>query len=144
MQNRINKTCPIVLRKVNSQIQILAFRHPLAGNQIVKGTVEAGESLIQAAARELKEESGITAIANTYLGTWDAEYKNQIWGMHLMQVKGKLPESWTHTALDDGGHDFQFFWQDLNQTLDDQWHPVFVRAIDFIKQSIVSHNPEIQ
>lgn len=129
--NPINKTCPIVLRTINHKTQILAFKHPLAGNQIVKGTVEPGESFADAAVRELVEESGISATVDIYLGTWDSGYKNQIWGMHLMKVENELPEFWTHQALDDGGHEFQFFWQDLNQTLDNNWHPVFIHAIDF-------------
>lgn len=37
---RANKACPVVLRH-STELEILAFRHPLAGLQLVKGTVEA-------------------------------------------------------------------------------------------------------
>ncbi len=57
----MNKACPIVLREFNGTIEVLGFIHPLAGKQLVKGTIEAGESIEQACIRELKEESGICA-----------------------------------------------------------------------------------
>ncbi len=44
----IDKVCPVVLRKQNQEI--LLFQHPLAGIQLVKGTVETfDESYITAA-----------------------------------------------------------------------------------------------
>jgi len=54
------KACPILLRPGSSGAKILAFRHPSAGCQLVKGTVEDGESLEAAAVREMLEEGGIT------------------------------------------------------------------------------------
>jgi len=53
------KVCPIVVRVRDSQMEVLAFIHPCAGNQFVKGTIEAGEEPRQAAVRELREESGL-------------------------------------------------------------------------------------
>ncbi|WP_410001350.1 NUDIX domain-containing protein [Rhizobium leguminosarum] len=44
---------------MNQGLEILAFTHPSAGNQFVKGTVEEGERPQDAAARELREESGL-------------------------------------------------------------------------------------
>ncbi|MEF1341314.1 DNA mismatch repair protein MutT, partial [Vibrio rotiferianus] len=35
----VDKVCPLVLRNQNSEI--LLFKHPLAGIQLVKGTVES-------------------------------------------------------------------------------------------------------
>ena len=55
----IQKVVPVVLRVQNAETQILVFHHPLAGIQIVKGTVELNEMLEEAALRELFEESGI-------------------------------------------------------------------------------------
>lgn len=58
----IDKVCPVVLRKQNQEL--LLFQHPLAGIQLVKGTVETfDESYITAAKRELAEESGITKLS---------------------------------------------------------------------------------
>ncbi|WP_222034522.1 NUDIX domain-containing protein [Rhizobium leguminosarum] len=56
---KLEKTCPVVTRRMNQGLEILAFTHPSAGNQFVKGTVEEGERPQDAAARELREESGL-------------------------------------------------------------------------------------
>jgi hypothetical protein len=37
-----NKACPVILRRRN-QLEILLFEHPLAGVQLVKGTIERSE-----------------------------------------------------------------------------------------------------
>ncbi|WP_272972120.1 NUDIX domain-containing protein [Comamonas terrigena] len=54
------KACPVVIRGLGT-IEILAFEHPLAGLQLVKGTIEPGETSAAAALRELREESGLHA-----------------------------------------------------------------------------------
>jgi hypothetical protein len=36
----MKKACPIVLHNRNNHQEILVFNHPLAGSQLVKGTVE--------------------------------------------------------------------------------------------------------
>lgn len=51
-------SCPVVLIR-RETLKILAFEHPLAGLQRVKGSVEPGESTALTAVRELKEEAGI-------------------------------------------------------------------------------------
>ena len=70
--NFADKACPVMFRDASMQ-QILAFEHPEAGLQLVKGRIEPGENARAAALRELAEESGIvdTAIA-TDLGTWQS------------------------------------------------------------------------
>ena len=57
----IDKACPVVLRSPEGKCEILAFAHPSAGHQFIKGTVEASETPAAAALRELYEEAGITA-----------------------------------------------------------------------------------
>ena len=64
-----DKACPVVLRR-GQTLEILAFEHPLAGLQLVKGSVEPGEPTDVAAVRELFEEAGITATAKHALGEW--------------------------------------------------------------------------
>ena len=59
MQHYIHKVCPVILRQREESWQILAFRHPQAGTQLIKGTPEAGEQPESAVLRELAEESGI-------------------------------------------------------------------------------------
>lgn len=105
----IDKVCPVVLRKQNQEL--LLFQHPLAGIQLVKGTVETfDESYITAAKRELAEESGIThVISARYLCSWDSGFQNQAWHFVLCEC-ADLEDSWTFHTKDDGGHDFAFFF----------------------------------
>lgn len=100
----MNKACPVVIRKHNNELQFLAFQHPLAGKQIVKGTIEAGESVEQACIRELAEESGLQGKVLTYLGDWDANFDSQVWGFCLMEIEGDIPDTFSYFTLDDGGH----------------------------------------
>jgi 8-oxo-dGTP pyrophosphatase MutT (NUDIX family) len=114
--------------------QILAFRHPLAGFQLVKGIIEPGETAREAALRELQEESGIedSAIAQD-LGTWHSEHKGHVWSLQLCTFKPQLPDSWTHHCADDGGCDFKFFWHNVHDSASDDWAPQFRRALDAIR-----------
>lgn len=127
-----DKACAVVLSST-AGARILLFRHPLAGAQLVKGTIEEGETPSQAALRELSEESGIDAATVVGdLGVWDAEHLDQIWSFHLCQAKEPLPERWSHQTLDDHGHLFQFFWASLDQLPHADCHPVFSRALGFL------------
>lgn len=53
----------VVLRQSAERWQILAFRHPKAGTQLIKGTLETGERPEAGVLRELAEESGIAHAA---------------------------------------------------------------------------------
>jgi len=87
----MNKACPVVLRYNNNALELLAFKHPRAGKQLVKGGIKKGESLENACIRELQEESGVKAQVVKQLGTWEAGFKNQLWGFCLMHYEGVLP-----------------------------------------------------
>jgi 8-oxo-dGTP pyrophosphatase MutT (NUDIX family) len=131
------KACPVVLRRNQDRIEILAFRHPIAGWQLVKGSIELDEDAGQAALRELREESGVCdARIDSFLGTIEVNEPDQEW--HLFGCStGVLPDAWTHHTEDDGGHDFEFFWHPLDQSLGDQWHPAFKQTINFVRRKIV-------
>ncbi len=125
--------------------EILLFKHPLAGAQLVKGTVEASDvNLVSAAIRELEEESGIlpAQIQQTaYWGSWDSGFQGQYWHFVYCKVSegpelAALPEHWSHFAQDDGGHLFDFFWHPLSGPLPIDCHPLFIAAIAQIKQYI--------
>ncbi|MEG0636865.1 MAG: NUDIX domain-containing protein [Pseudomonas sp.] len=124
-----DKACAVVLSS-SLPPGILLFRHPLAGVQLVKGSIERGESPGQAALRELMEESGICAAAiKDDLGCWEASHLDQIWSFQLCAVQGALPERWSHQTLDDHGHVFDFFWASLEQLPLSECHPLFRRAL---------------
>ena len=132
----MNKACPLVIRINNDHIEFLAFKHPLAGNQIVKGTIERGESLEAACERELKEESGLTGKVVSNLGSWDTGFEGQVWGFCEIELDKAAEENWEHYCLDDNGHTFRFFWQALDSQLDENWHPIFKGAIEYVKSAI--------
>jgi 8-oxo-dGTP pyrophosphatase MutT (NUDIX family) len=133
--NAAHKACPVVFRDASMR-QILAFEHPAAGLQLVKGRIEPGEDARAAALRELEEESGIaptaTAIAAD-LGTWHSGHKDHVWSFHLCTFAPTLPERWTHLCEDDGGHEFKFFWHDVNEEPDEKWKPQYRRALEAIR-----------
>ena len=130
------KACPVVVRRIAGRTEILAFRHPLAGCQLVKGTMEDGETVERSAERELLEESGVVGAASNYLGTVQMSEPEQEWHFVVCDV-GKTSETWTHRTSDGGGLDFEFFWYPLDQEPNESWHPVFRRALAFIDQHIM-------
>ncbi|OOV92200.1 NUDIX hydrolase [Pseudomonas sp. MF4836] len=133
--SRIDKACPVVLRHA-AALQVLAFAHPLAGLQLVKGSLEPGEASAVAAVRELAEEAGIKGEVIADLGLWVAPQTGQRWAFHQCRVAPDLPDTWTHFAADDGGHEFRFFWHPLASEPSAQWHPLFQGALAFLRQRL--------
>ncbi|MCE1113900.1 MULTISPECIES: NUDIX hydrolase [Pseudomonas] len=124
-----NKACAVLLSSTPHP-RLLLFRHPLAGVQLVKGSIEQGEAPGAAAVRELWEESGIRgALIKDDLGCWDAGHQEQVWSFQLCEAMGPLPEQWVHQTLDDHGHCFAFFWAELDRLPLAECHPVFQRAL---------------
>jgi 8-oxo-dGTP pyrophosphatase MutT (NUDIX family) len=129
------KVCPIVFSDT-SLSRILVFRHPVAGVQLVKGTIEAGEQPATAALRELCEESGICdAIVDRDLGIWASGFEEQIWSFHVCSTRQTLPESWIHHTEDDGGLNLAFYWHIVDEKPQD-CHPVFQRALRYVVDCI--------
>jgi 8-oxo-dGTP pyrophosphatase MutT (NUDIX family) len=127
------KACPVVVRRGPSGDQLLVFRHPEAGVQLVKGTIERGEDPAGAALRELAEESGIRdACVIRNLGTWDAGYDRQVWAFLEMNVADVLPQEWTHRTNDAGGLEFSFFWHPFSIRPSNEWHRVHVDAFNYV------------
>lgn len=131
----VDKVCPLVLRKQNREI--LLFKHPLAGVQLVKGTVEPFDcDFLSAAKRELVEESGIELVnRTTYLGAWESGFQEQRWHFVLCECE-VLPEHWVFHTQDDGGHDFEFFWHEVAKDISSHAHPVFQRALEQVREFI--------
>ena len=127
-----SKACPVVLRDVDT-LEVLAFAHPLAGLQLVKGTIEPRESPADAALRELREESGLAGRVVGSFGYWQSGHLGQVWSFHLCEVAPPPPIEWVHRTEDDGGLDFRFFWHPLCAEPSELWHPVFRRALAHLR-----------
>ncbi|AEQ53044.1 hydrolase, NUDIX family [Pelagibacterium halotolerans B2] len=105
---------------------------------MVKGTLDPGEAPQGGAIRELYEEAGVEGLGVAAdLGTSALIAEGQVW--HFLRFEGeRLPESWTHHCLDDGGHDFAFFWHRLDKKPGDEWHAVFHRALAYLRSRVIS------
>ncbi len=131
---RTPKAVPIVLRATGESTEVLLFEHPLAGPQLVKGTVEPGESVSEAATRELAEESGlVSARCISDLGTWEQCPPGQVWHFREVLVEQELSETWSHFTTDGGGHTFRFFWHQLSEPAPPNCHPVYTAALAFLR-----------
>ena len=130
------KACPVLARQNEGGLELLAFRHPFAGTQLVKGTIQEDERPQDAAVRELLEESGIAAKgAPLSLGTSNGIVQRETWHFYLFPCQ-PLPDNWTHHCLDDGGHDFKFFWQPAEEYLEGDWPAPFIRALRFAASKV--------
>lgn len=128
---KVEKACAVVSRTSRNGLEVLAFTHPSAGKQFVKGTIEPGEPAGQAAERELREESGLTIRSPmVFLGTQAIGADAVPWHFFGYHERG-LPDAWTHVTEDDCGHTFAFFWHRIGLPLDRDWHPIFHEAFDF-------------
>jgi 8-oxo-dGTP pyrophosphatase MutT (NUDIX family) len=128
-----NKACPVVVRRRASRNELLVLRHPLAGVQLVKGTIEPGEDPGAAALRELAEEAGIlSATLGRHLGTWNTGHEGQVWALFEIWPASPPPDRWQHFTSDGGGHWFAFFWHPVDEPTTEAWHPLFRSALDYI------------
>jgi len=132
----VGKACPVVTRAAgHGTLDLLVFRHPLAGMQLVKGTIESGESAAEAALRELHEESGVKAAIAADLRSSTSIAAGEKWHFFHCSAEG-LAENWTHHTADGGGLDFAFSWWPLRRPATAEWHPVFVRALGYVAAAL--------
>lgn len=133
----VEKVVPVILRERDGITELLVFHHPNAAVQIVKGTVEPGENLTDAALRELAEESGIVSVTSVESkGSWFVEISNQTWNFFLCSTEEHLPDSWDFYTLDDGGLVYSFFWFPVHQPPGTDWHPIYQAALSQIRSFI--------
>jgi len=132
----VSKACAVPYRWSDHELEVLAFRHPLAGNQFVKGTVEHNEEPKVAACRELREESGLSLTTiPIMLGVQPVGNPSHQWGFFAFETRA-LPDRWDHWTGDGGGQTFSFFWHPLDQDLDEGWHPIFHEAFCTIRSAL--------
>ena len=105
----VRKAVAVVTRPRDQATEVLVFRHPLAGVQIPKGTVENEETIDAATLRELEEESGLVLNgAPRFIGTWqravgggpieDGPLEINEWHIGILKPNVQLPDQWTHDA----------------------------------------------
>ena len=105
----VEKAVAAVVRPVGADLELLLFRHPLAGVQLPKGTVEPGETCTAAALRELHEESGLhLSVKPQPIGVWNRYIPHRpgkgrvaqkhIWHIFALEVNNPLPNHWHHRA----------------------------------------------
>lgn len=142
----VKKAVAVVLRPGECTTEVLVFRHPLAGVQIPKGTVENLETVETAVLRELKEESGLVLTAKPkVIGIWsrtihtgpteDGPMEINEWHIAILKSDARLPDQWSHDAtgsLAEEGLTFDFFWLPVNETLSENLHPLYVETANII------------
>lgn len=136
MDSHKQKVCPVVTRERDGYTQLLLFRHPQEGVQLVKGSVEPGETTAAAALRELREESGIEdALIDFKMGEKIFPTYQQAWTFYKMKIEGAraLPDEWQFFAEEDGGLLFEFFWQSIHEALDTPYPDLYDEARLFIR-----------
>lgn len=135
----VNKALAAVIRQQDGKPELLVFRHPFAGIQLPKGTVETNESIEQATLRELSEESGISlSDQQDVVGTCesfvrggpkeDGPLEKHIWSITIFFVDQELPDKWRHKVEGEGlekGMLFEYFWLSIDASLPSKLHEYF-------------------
>lgn len=125
------KACAIVPHPGGAPLRLLAFEHPQAGLQLVKGTLRPDEPPLHAARRELCEETGLVARSGLMLGETADIVPGQLWHFALLRVAPPVAERWRHNCADDGGHVFDCQWRALDGAA--PFEGRFARAWDWVK-----------
>ncbi len=130
----IEKACAVALHPDGTPPRVIAFDHPSAGTQLVKGSIRAGEPPLKAAARELWEETGLSVRSGLSLGQSGAIVPDETWHFALLRVVPPVLERWSHATVDDHDHMFACFWQPLAGQ--HRFQGRFGRAWSFIRESL--------
>ena len=120
------------MQRSRGRTEVLVFQHPVAGTQLVKGTLEKGEDPMAGALRELSEESGLRALAARPLGSCPIGRDGVIWSFWLCEVTAP-GAGWSHQTLDDHGHVFRFHWHDMGTPDPADMHADFRAALAFLR-----------
>jgi len=141
----VEKACACVVQRG----RLLLFEHPTAGVQIPKGGIERGELAIDAAVRELREESGLSLASKpSYVSTLEFERPPkpgvhggkvtwQRWILFRLDTEETLPERWQHAAIggpDEDGLIFDFFWHPLDRSPTEMYPGIDARYVAAIEE----------
>lgn len=142
----IQKACPIVLQHRSDGVYVLVFRHPLAGNQLPKGTVDLGETPAVTAVRELHEETGLQGIVVRqidFLVSYvpddrePALWRNE-WHIFLMDCPDAPQGEWDHAPWGSPEEEellFHCWWQKLGDPYQD-YYPSFRRVLTMLEDHL--------
>lgn len=113
-----------ITREWEGRIQVLVFEQNTlgAGIQIPKGTVEDGETPLEAVLREMVEETGLTnlkvkgLIAQDYAEHYSGAIHKRYF-YHLLSNESR--PTWQHnpTGLNEGNLRFTFYWIEENDNV---------------------------
>ncbi|AJK87386.1 MULTISPECIES: NUDIX hydrolase [Lysinibacillus] len=119
----IEKAFGYITREHGEQIQVLVFEQNTvgAGIQVPKGTIEEGETPLEAVKREMLEETGLTTLV--VQGLIAQDYFNHPSGVlqkryfYHLTISGETKETWQHypTGLNEADLLFSFYWISAEQ-----------------------------
>jgi 8-oxo-dGTP pyrophosphatase MutT (NUDIX family) len=125
-----------VIRERAGGRDLLVFDHPEEGTQIPKGRIDRGESTMEAAARELVEESGLDLEPYRYIGylhrSFDhpgtGETVTEDWHLWAFRAPAGVGDTWTHFPEEEG-MEFSFRWLPLDGLASSEVHPYFTDVV---------------
>ncbi|MCE4044228.1 NUDIX domain-containing protein [Lysinibacillus fusiformis] len=119
----VEKAFGYITRERGEQIQVLVFEQNTvgAGIQVPKGTIEEGETPLEAVKREMLEETGLTTLV--VQGLIAQDYFNHPSGVlqkryfYHLTISGETKETWQHypTGLNEADLLFSFYWISAEQ-----------------------------
>lgn len=119
----VEKAFGYITREHGEQIQVLVFEQKTvgAGIQVPKGTIEEGETPLEAVKREMLEETGLTTLVVQELIAQD--YFNHPSGVlqkryfYHLTISGETKDTWQHypTGLNEADLLFSFYWISAEQ-----------------------------
>jgi len=120
----IPKVLAYITREGPAGREVLVFRHrdhPEAGVQIPGGTIDAGETPVDALHREILEETGLKSLRvirqvakEPFHATWRNEWQER--NVFHLEAPAGCPGTWTHSVTsgqEDKGLVFVFSWMTL-------------------------------
>ncbi|WP_342529804.1 NUDIX domain-containing protein [Lysinibacillus sp. FSL R5-0849] len=119
----VEKAFGYITREHGEQIQVLVFEQNTvgAGIQVPKGTIEQGETPLEAVKREMLEETGLTTLV--VQGLIAQDYFNHPSGVlqkryfYHLTTSDETMETWQHypTGLNEADLLFSFYWISAEQ-----------------------------
>jgi ADP-ribose pyrophosphatase YjhB (NUDIX family) len=124
----ITKASAYIFRRKKSYPELLVFTHrdyPEVPVQVPGGTVEDGENTVDAVLREIKEESGLSAVRlvrklGTHRFYWQDLDDEEERHFFLFESTGETLETWEHKVHSDGvdaGLVFSYYWTRVDENL---------------------------